>query len=309
MSISHWKSEATRAAFEQAYGEALGLWPLPCASRHVETRFGATHVIVSGAEGGPPLVLVHAAGTTATLWHRQAAHLGAAHRLYALDILGDIGLSTQALPMRTRAEAAAWLLDLLDGLGLGQAALLGSSFGGFLSANLAVACPERVSALALLAPAATVQPFRVLADLGIRLGSLLPMPFTVAPALRGMLGGELPDERFVRMMEAGVRGFRYDKEGIYPSELPDEELASLRCPTLLLLGSEEVIYDPARAIERARRLIPFVEAEIYPGLGHLLGVQRADLIDGKILDFLREPVGGRSCVKASSSRERAPWLR
>jgi pimeloyl-ACP methyl ester carboxylesterase len=286
MAISHWKDPAARVAYEGAYRASLELWPLPHETRFVQTSFGDTHVIVSGQAEGEPVVLLHAASLTAVQWYLQAEDLGRTHRLYAVDLMGDIGLSQQRTEIHTRAQAADWLAATLDGLGLERAALVGSSFGGFHAANLAVAHPDRVSSLAMLAPAATLRPFKPLVNLIIRTGSLLPLPMTVEPALRGMMDGDLPDARIVRQMRIGVAGFRYDRAGIFPSELPDGELAGLACRTLVLLGDQEMIYDPSAAARRAAELIPDCHVDVVPGVGHLLGMQRPDLVNAKLRAFL-----------------------
>jgi pimeloyl-ACP methyl ester carboxylesterase len=286
MSISHWTNPTARAAYEEAYAASLELWPIPWVSRVVETPFGATHVVTSGAPGGDPIVLVHAAALTAAQWYLQAEALGSDHRLYAVDIMGDIGLSTQARPIHSRAEAAGWLGGVAEGLGLDRAIFVGSSFGGFQSTNLAVHRPDLVRGLVLLSPAATIKPFKLLANLMIRSGSLVPMPFTVQPGLRGMMAGRLPDERIVRQMEVGVAGFRYDRRGVYPSEIPDRELAAVACPTLLVLGTEERIYNPTLALARAHRLIPDLEAALLDGVGHLPGLQLPDVTNARIRSFL-----------------------
>jgi pimeloyl-ACP methyl ester carboxylesterase len=274
-------------AYRAAYLRSMELWPMPFESRFIGTPFGTTHVVASGTPGGAPIVFVHAASLSATQWYLQALDLGVRHRLFAVDIMGDIGLSTETAQVRTRSDAARWLSATLDGLGLERAILVGSSFGGFLSANLAALDPDRVTALVLLAPAATFKPFRLLANLIIRSGSLLPLPATVKPGLRGMMQGELPDPRIVEQMEIGVAGFRYDRSSIYPSELPDAELASISCPTSLLLGDREMIYDPQAAARRARALVPVASVEVIEGVGHLLGMQRPDLVNPRIAEFVR----------------------
>jgi len=298
MSYSHWSSVRAAESYRSAYARSLQLWPIPFESRLVGTPFGETHVVLSGAATGDPILLIHAASLSATQWYLQANDLGAGHPLIALDIMGDIGLSSQAAPVRTRTDAADWLAAVLDGLAIRRAILVGSSFGGFLATNLAVLRSSYVQSLVLLAPAATIQPFRRLANLVIRTGSLVPLPWTVKPGLRGMMTGALPDPRIVAQMEAGVAGFRYDRSGIYPSELPDRELRALACPALVLLGDQERIYDPVRAADRARSLMPDAHVEVVPDLGHLLGMQRPDLINPKILDFIS---AGRSRAAIASS--------
>lgn len=101
-----------------------------------------------------------------------------------------------------------------------------------------------------------------------------------------MMGGGLPDVRIVRQMEIGVAGFRYDRRGIFPSQIPDRELVSLSCPTLVLLGEQEMIYDPSMAARRAAALIPGGDVEVVPGVGHLLGMQRPDLVNPRLGTFL-----------------------
>ena len=151
MGLSHWKDAGARAAYERAYAASLELWPIPFESRFVRTPFGDTHVIVAGEPDGEPVVMLHAASLSAVQWYLQAEVLGRTHRLFAVDLMGDIGLSRQRAEVHTRAQAAEWLAGVLDGLELANAALVGSSFGGFHAVNLAVARPDRVRSLALLA--------------------------------------------------------------------------------------------------------------------------------------------------------------
>jgi pimeloyl-ACP methyl ester carboxylesterase len=287
MALSHWSSAGARSDYETAYRDSLALWPAASVSAHVDTPYGPTHVLSSGARDGDPLIALHAASLSATQWYPQAAALGARYRIHAVDIMADIGLSTQTRAIDDRAEAAAWLSSVLDGLGLGEAAFLGSSFGGFHAANLAVHQPDRVAALVLLAPAATIMPFRSPIRLGIRMGSLIPMPFTVKPGLRAMMAGGLPDERIVRQMELGVAGFRYDRHSIFPTAFDDAELAGISCPTQVLVGAQERIYDAPAAAARAEELIPRADVHVLPEVGHLLGMQRPDDIDALIYQFLR----------------------
>ena len=287
MALSHWVSDKARSAYEEAYAATLAeLWPIPYETRSVPTPYGSTHVVVSGATDGDPVVLIHAAGLSATQWYPQAGPLGAAHRLFAIDIMGDAGLSTQTRGIRSRRDAASWLAGVLDSLDLERPVLIGSSFGSFQSANLAVLHPERARALVLLGPAATIKPFRLSAKLMIRAGSLFPMPFTVRPALRSMMAGSLPAEPFVRQMETGNAGFRYDRTGIFPSEIPDDELGAIACPTILMVGAAERIYDPVAGLERARQLMPNLETRLIPGVGHLPGMQRPDIVNPDVLAFL-----------------------
>jgi len=59
-------------------------------------------------------------------------------------------------------------------------------------------------------------------------------------------------------------------------------------PTLLLLGDREVIYDPATALARARRLLPNLQGDLLPACSHDMCFSQHHSVDARILDFLRE---------------------
>jgi pimeloyl-ACP methyl ester carboxylesterase len=66
----------------------------------------------------------------------------------------------------------------------------------------------------------------------------------------------------------------------------DDELRSLRVPSLLLIGEEEVLYDPVRALSRARQLIPGLVGELIPGASHDLVFRQPEIVDERLLAFL-----------------------
>jgi hypothetical protein len=95
-------SEAERE-YIAAYDEALALWPIPFTNLTVSTPFADTHVIASGAEAGPPLVLLHATGMSSTIQAalrsdqlRTSASLEETYGVVTSSLVGLIaGLNTQ----------------------------------------------------------------------------------------------------------------------------------------------------------------------------------------------------------------------
>ena len=68
----------------------------------------------------------------------------------------------------------------------------------------------------------------------------------------------------------------------------DEELRSLHVPTLLLFGEGEVIYGPAAALIRARRLVPDLDGELVPASSHDMCFRQHQIVDARVLDFLKQ---------------------
>src|SRR6202012_225264 len=100
------------------------------------------------AGDGPPVVLLHGSGPGVTGWQNFRANLPsfAAHfRCLILEFPG-FGVSDPVAEAPMPAAERA-VLDLLNGLGLAAADLVGNSMGGFVATRTAIARPDRVRRL------------------------------------------------------------------------------------------------------------------------------------------------------------------
>jgi len=123
------------------------------ASRFIEVGAGdVVHLLEGGA--GSPVLLLHGTGNSAGFLLPLLNELHGV-RAIAPDLPG-IGLSDPIdLPRdRYRETAVAWLDRLLDALKLDSTALVGHSGGGLWALWYALAHPDRVTRLVLLAPPA-----------------------------------------------------------------------------------------------------------------------------------------------------------
>src|SRR5438067_4373907 len=100
------------------------------------------------AGSGPPVVLIHEGIADSRMWNRQLAAYADAFRVVRYDIAG---YGRSPLLGGTYSHSRD-LLELLDELDIEQAALVGVSLGGRIALDAALAAPERVSALVLVAP-------------------------------------------------------------------------------------------------------------------------------------------------------------
>lgn len=287
--LSGWKSQDGKTAYLAAYDSAMQLWPVPFESRQVSTRFGSTHVVVSGAPELPPLVLLHAAtGFGATQWYPNVAEISERQRIYAVDFIGSAGKGTQTQPLLTRGDCASWLAEVIEGLGLARANVAGSSQGGWLALNLALLQPERVGALALLAPAGSIVPIRPLMRILIRLGPAMPA-WTGPPSLKALFGGRVQvDDRITKLVALHLKHFLYQEKAVFPGAFPEDELRKLEPPTLVLIGEHEKIYRAESTLKKAARILPHVETDLIHNAGHLLNMECPQFIDNRLLRFLSD---------------------
>lgn len=281
------------AAFMTAYDNAMKLWPVPYEERDIPTRFGSTHVVVSGPRDAAPLVLLHGYMATLLSWAPNIVDLSKNYRVYAIDVMGQPGKSIPDEPIRNDADYVAWLTATLNGLHLNRISLAGVSFGGWIALNYAAAEPERVRKLVLLSPGGLL-PISIQFRLRGMLMMFLPTRFLVNSFMRWAGFSTAPGEADVRpilkLMHLGIKHFRIPEETlrITATPLSDYDLHEMHVPTLLLFGENEVLCDPVDALMRARRVMPDSRGELLSGSSHDMCISQRAIVDARICEFLSE---------------------
>ena len=150
---SVYKSAEGERAVRERYFELLKHWPVPNQQLRVPTRAGETFLVASGDENAPALLLLHGSMANSAMWMGDIAAWAKHFRVYAVDIIGDAGLSARSRPPLSSEAHALWLDDVLQALALARASLVGVSLGGWLALDYATRRPDRVESLAVLCPA------------------------------------------------------------------------------------------------------------------------------------------------------------
>ncbi len=252
-------SPEARDRYVAAYREAKALCPEPAEELDVPTSFGVTRVYRFGA--GPPLVLLPGLSATAVSWGAELAAYADGHTVYAVDTLGEPGMSTQTAPIRDTVDRGRWLDEVLAGLELARAHLVGASTGGWHVCAAAIHAPGRVASVSLLDPTAVSVGF----GFGVVWRGALAMLIRRDWVWRWFLRwAGAPDGPAVRLVLAGIRGYRAH---LPPQVLLGEALSAIRVPVLAVFGARSVVHDGVKAAERMRRHVPHAEVEVWD-VGH-----------------------------------------
>ena len=286
--IQVFRSPESEDRYKAAYAAMLARWPVPYEELYISTRFGDTHVVASGAKDAPALVLFHSAGSGAAQWFLNVGPLSRHYRTYAVDGIGEVNPSITTRRLRRRQDCVDWAADLFDGLRIGQANIVGNSYGGFLAFNTALYLPERVRKIVLISPAATfvqMLPFYLHIAFPYKIGYALGSKRVILSGFNWIWQGFPRDAGFKQYGELSkISGFPCNR--LAPPVYSDAELRRVRVPILLLIGDHEVIYRPERAIRRATRLVSGLKAEIVPNANHNAQVTAPELVNARILEFL-----------------------
>ncbi|HJQ48806.1 MAG TPA: alpha/beta fold hydrolase [Amycolatopsis sp.] len=274
-----YRTEAGREWILRRYREALQAWPVPAEHVRVGTHQGETFVVASGPEDAPPLVLCHGSGTNAVMWLDDVAEWAKHFRVYAVDMIGEPGLSAPSRPPLDSDAHARWLDEVLDGLGVERVSMVGASLGGWLALDYTTRRPDRVERLALLCPGGlgrqtygwVVQAllYKSLGQWGLRRSMKL---------VAGIDASETPESaEYVALMFTHFLP-RREKLPVFG----DDALRRLTMPVQVIVGGRDAMFDSYDTARRAEQAIRHASVTLLPGVAHSIIGQT-----GPVLAFLR----------------------
>ncbi len=266
MTRSNYRTPEGERAAMAFYDRVIAAWPVPLEARTVETGVGPTYVLAFGEPGGEPLVLLHGGTGNSTAWAGEAATYAKRFRVYAVDLPGEAGKSTPARPTYEGPAFADWLRDVIDGLGVQRASVVGLSLGGWVALRFAAAYPHRVRRMVLISPGG-VRPARL--SFVLRAIVYRAAPWWGFEAITRMVFAPLEPPAGTRdTFVSTARDFR-PRGGNLPT-VSDAELRRVGAPVLLIGGAQDRLLDMPGTEARLRSLLPRFDCVLVPGMGHVV---------------------------------------
>ena len=301
---------------ERALWASTGATP---TERTIALRRTGTSVRIQEVGAGPAVIFVHGAANGGTSWASLVARLDG-FRCIVIDRPG-CGLSPRSAVRHDDVAALGafaddLVVDVLDAVGVAQAHVVGTSFGGYFALRAAAAHPDRIDRLVTLSwsfGAPTVAtPFVMRIAMQPVLGRLVmrvPITERMARLLLKQIGlrravetgrfGPVEMAWFLSLLRdtdtmrneidatpriVTLRGFNE------ATRLPPSLLAKVTSPSYFLWGEE----DPMGGSEIARQFVtnfPDAELELLPRAGHAPWIDAPDHVADRVGSFLRrEPL-------------------
>jgi pimeloyl-ACP methyl ester carboxylesterase len=286
------KSNEAKETYLTYYDEHAKQWPIASESKLVETSFGQTFVRISGPKDGHPLVLLPGDSENSLAWIPQIAALSEDYRTYALDHIYDNGRSIYTRPMKKPSDFVQWLDELFTELELDSINLVGFSYGGWQASLYALAYPQRLNKLILIASVG-VLPARLEVLVRGIIYYFIPTRFIVKRYLYWYNADAVKKDKTSRatidnMVNEALISFKCFKRRSFvpPTVLTDQDWQRLEVPTLFLVGENEVTYSAQKAIRRLNNVTPKVKTVITPDAGHDLAIVKTEWVNNVVLKFL-----------------------
>ncbi|WP_305091958.1 alpha/beta fold hydrolase [Prescottella sp. R16] len=288
--VGHFDSAGDKDRYLAAYDDAMREMPEPEQVLDVRTGYGIVRVYrYAGPEevgGREPFLLLPGTRSGAAVFADNMPALLAQRPVYALDLLGEPGMSVQDRPIDTPTDQARWLHEVLSVLPEPGFHVLGLSIGGWTAANLAVHEPGKVASLILIEP---VQTFAGLsAELVLRSlpASVSWFPRSWRDSFNSWTAGGAPveDTPVARMIEAGMS--TYTTALPQPGRIEPDRLRDLQMPVLVILAGDSPMHDSDAAARTARDTLRHGTVTVYPGASHAINGEQPDRIAVDIENFL-----------------------
>jgi pimeloyl-ACP methyl ester carboxylesterase len=250
----------------------------------------------------PPVVLLHGAGgSLEDMRLTLGSRLARSHRVIIVDRPGhgwsDRGQGQDEEP----ARQAGLVVQALDRVGIGRAIFVGHSWSGALVAALALAHPERVSGLVLLAPVS--HPWSGRISWYYRMATTPVVGRLLVRLLAMPLGALLLKATIARVFAPQAAPADYAARAAIPLVLrPATFLANARdvaglkafvtrqaprygqiaAPVAIIVGDRDSTVSPRIHSQALARAIPHARLIMLPGIGHMPHHVAADAVAAEV---------------------------
>ena len=265
--------------------------------------FRRIHVMEFG--DGPPLLLVHGAGSGGAIWHRQIAALAMHHKVIVPDV-PMFGMSE--IPSRVhapRAQIGDVILGVMDALGIDVTDIAGHSMGALGSIGAMAREPERFGRAVLMSSPGFGRGLNWLLRLAsvrvmqrfVRYDSRRDRNFFFDRFEAQRSGPSAEREMWKELhFQVGSRNGAIDTfhqglgsfTGLFGQHdiFPNEDLAKIKAPILLIWGDADRII-PTRHSRQAVETLPNARLEILKNCGHLVQLEAPHQVTQLMVDWFR----------------------
>jgi pimeloyl-ACP methyl ester carboxylesterase len=235
------------------------------------------------------IVFIHGAGMDHTVWTLFSRHFARHGRnVIAMDLPGH-GRSAGE-PKPSIEAMSDWIVELLDALGVQQAAVVGHSLGSLVALDCAARHPDRVRALVLVGATAPMPVSDAILDAAAANDhAAFDMLTEWGFSKRHLYGGNSNPGMW--MVGSALRLYERARPGVLHADMNAcnqylaglERAATVRCPVLVVLGQGDRL-TPVRGTQGLLDALHNPKVRILEGAGHSLMTEAPNAL----LDALKE---------------------
>jgi pimeloyl-ACP methyl ester carboxylesterase len=256
---------------------------------------------------GEPLLCIQGVGVDVSGWRPQIPAWSKRYRTIVFDNR-DVGRSSYASEPYDVRDLASDTLALADELSLGRFHLLGSSLGGAVAQEVALAAPGRVISLTLSVSYAgnslwDRERVRLMLETSPRKSDQELAAELMLLTLSEESYASLGDREQVEMMQRLVLSYPHHqrRDGFdrqLAASATHEAYGRLGRVTMPVhvIGAEHDLFVPVWKSRELARLIPGARLSVISAAGHAVNLERTQQFNALVVDFLESVAGARSAA-------------
>ncbi len=266
-----YKTEEGKKRIIELYDRQLERLKVPYRDIYVETSFGRTHLIETGAAEGEPLLVFHGGNATTAYNLLTCDFLFKDFHIYAVDSIGHPGKSAETSLSAVNYDYGKWTGEVIDALGYDRISLFGGSFGGGIIAKTMCEVPEKIKRVVIYIPS------------GIKNGFQLKNARMMYPMIMYWITGK--DEWLKKTMmpmaitEDNITADIYATaklsidnvkvKTVMPTNVEASRMAKCKAPTLVMAAEKDCLFPGTGVIKRAEKIISNCKTYLIEGRGHM----------------------------------------
>jgi pimeloyl-ACP methyl ester carboxylesterase len=151
--LSLFKSAAGKDEILSLYDKKLRELNIDYQYKIIDTSYGETNVIITGAPENPPLMIVHGSNGCAPISLETYPNLSTHFQVFAIDVLAQPNKSAQTRLSMKDDSYGKWMNEIIDKLAINNVVLVGFSFGGLIILKTLLHNEVKIKEVFLAAPA------------------------------------------------------------------------------------------------------------------------------------------------------------
>ncbi|WP_367607436.1 alpha/beta fold hydrolase [Legionella sp. W05-934-2] len=243
-------------------------------------------------DGEETILFSHGLLWSGKVFQAQVEHLKKKYRVITYDHRGQ-GRSEVTEAGYDMDSLCDDTIQLIERLGFGKVHFVGLSMGGFIGLRVAARRPDLIQSLILMGTSAQAEPYSLkykvlillLKLFGMKSVSRKVMKIYFADNFRNDNARRDQYEFWKREIEANPKTVIKAVDGVLNRKGVESELANIRCPTLIMVGDNDMVTPP----ERAKLIHQHIDHSILkyiPNAGHTPGIEEPALCNQYIDEFL-----------------------
>jgi pimeloyl-ACP methyl ester carboxylesterase len=150
---SLFKSAAGKDEILSLYDKKLRELNIDYQCKIIDTSYGKTNIITTGAPENPPLIIVHGSNGCAPISLETYPNLSTHFQVFAIDVLAQPNKSAETRLSMKDDSYGKWMNEIIEELKINNVVLVGFSFGGLIILKTLLHNEVKIKEVFLAAPA------------------------------------------------------------------------------------------------------------------------------------------------------------